>query len=175
MELFNFVKTVFKDPPENVIIDPAVAGTEIDDTYFPYVKVTLQENYIHSRQLRYFLTAMGKAYNRAVKEKKRIVLVLDTRKLSYAKWNFIYELAKWFLSVRETTARYVLCTIILSENESFRNFVKNRLFKFVKKTRPNHICETMEEAWIWLILYLHSQAQAGRLYRRMNYLDDECE
>ena len=74
---------LFKSPPTDIVIDREKAGMEVDDTYFPYVTVTLQEYYIHSRQLRYFLTAMGDLYKRAVKKKQRMVLILDTRKLTY--------------------------------------------------------------------------------------------
>ena len=165
MDLF---MKLFQSPPSNVVIDPALAGTEIDDSKFPYVIVKMQSYYINSRQVRYFLTAMGNLYKRAIKENQRFVLILDTRNLVYSKWNFVYELAKWFLSVRTTTSRYILCTIILSENVSFQKFVKNWLFTFVKRTRPNYICSTTEEGWIWLILYLHSQAQAGTLHEKVN-------
>ena len=154
-----FIK-LFKAPPSDVVIDKSLAGTEINDSNFPYVVVTMQEYYIHSRQVRLFLTKMGDLYERAVKERQRFVLVLDTRKLTYAKWNFLYELAKWFLSVRTTTSRFLLCTIIISENETFKNFIQKWLFKFVRKTRPNYISATMEEAWVWLILYLHPQTRS---------------
>ena len=162
---------LFQSPSNDIVINPDQAGMEINESHFPYIMVTMHQHYIHSRQIRYFLTKMGEIYHRAVVERQRIVLILDTRKLDYAKAKFAYDLAKWFLSVRTTTSRYVLCTIILSENEGLKNFINKWVFTFVKRTRPNYICATIHEAWIWLILYLHSQAQAGTLHYRMNSLE----
>lgn len=168
----DLIMKLFQKPPNDIEIDEQDIGTEVDDRYFPYVVVTMKPYYIKNKQLRVFLTKMGELYTRAVKEKRRIILVLDTRELCYSKWEFIYNLAKWFLSMRNTTQHYVLCTVILSENEVFRNFVTNWLFKFVRKTRPNHTCASLEEGWIWLIFYLWTQAQNGTLHHDKNSIDD---
>ena len=64
------------------------------------------------------------------------------------------KLAEWFLQNRNITQKYMLCSIVITENEVFKMFIKNWLFIFIKKTRPNYIASSVEEAWIWLILFL---------------------
>lgn len=151
----------FSNPPRDFVPSREDMGCEVDTTHFPYVVVRLQKYYTKSFQVRGFLTALGDVYKRSAREQKRFVIVMDITNLSFTKPGFVFDMAKWFLAMRQNTANYMLCSMIVIESEVLKNFIDNWLFRFVKRTRPNYMAKDIEECWIWLMYFLWSQSQGG--------------
>lgn len=135
-------------------IDLTRLGKEVDTTYWPIVRITFQEHYLRKRQLRHLLKAFWNCYDRAYKEKTRMIVMADLRKNVYIKPEFFSLFAKWMLGMRQLTMYLLHSSVVITESVALRFVTNNIVMKIAKRVRPNYVAQDEIQGILWLIAYL---------------------
>lgn len=120
---------------------------EVSFKYWPIVWITFNKSYKNNEELDIFLKKLEKAYTKAEKQNHRCIFFFDTSKIEYVDPSIMIKYAKWMKEIKPKTAKYVLCSSVVVDNDIIRNLLKVFFLAFTP-SRPHYISKNYAEAFL---------------------------